>query len=85
MRVYWLRDRENQKHFRTYWKKEIENNADYLTKHHPTSHHKDMRGKYVLDKLNHVRQILSSPKIKENMTTKKQTACLQGCVDPKIK
>ena len=22
MRVYWLRDRENQKHFRTYWKKE---------------------------------------------------------------
>ena len=81
MRVYWLRDREDQKPYRTYWKKGIENNADYFTKHHPVSHHKYMRGRYVLDKMNHVRQILSSLKKKENM---KQTACLRGCVDPKI-
>ena len=54
MRVYWLRDRENQKQFRTYWKKGVENNADYFTKHHPTPHHQQMRSRYVIDKINHI-------------------------------
>ena len=49
MRFYWLRDREEQKQFKIYWDKGSNNNADYQTKHHPTSHHKAIRSRYVKD------------------------------------
>ena len=43
MRFYWLRDRETLKQFRIYWRPGKQNMADYWTKHHPASHHKNMR------------------------------------------
>ena len=82
MRVYWLRDRENQLQFRTYWKKGVENNADYFTKHHPTVYHKEVRNKYVLDKANQVIQTLSTTKTLFQKLTQNQTSWLRGCVDP---
>ena len=47
MRFLWLRDRENQKQFKLYWAKGINNLADYFTKHHPTEYHCNMRKVYL--------------------------------------
>jgi hypothetical protein len=47
MRFYWLRDRVRQKHFHVYWKPGRTNRADYFTKHHPASHHQEMRRTYL--------------------------------------
>ena len=43
MRFHWLRDRANQKQFRFYWRPGTTNRGDYFTKHHPASHHRNMR------------------------------------------
>ena len=43
MRIFWLRDRKNQKQFKLCWEKGINNLADYFTKYHPTEHHYNMR------------------------------------------
>eukprot|EP00978_Attheya_sp_CCMP212_P014720 scaffold37660_cov32-Attheya_sp.AAC.1 len=40
MRFYWLKDRECQMQFKTFWKPGKENDGDYFTKHHPPSHHR---------------------------------------------
>jgi hypothetical protein len=47
MRFYWIRDRVRQKQFIVYWRKGSRNRGDYFTKHHPTSHHVDMRPIYL--------------------------------------
>ena len=47
MRFHWLRCRKNQKQFRTYWRAGPTNNGDYVTKHHPTIHHKSLRSTYL--------------------------------------
>jgi hypothetical protein len=47
MRFYWLQDRVEQKQFLIYWKPGHLNFADYFTKHHPASHHRKMRYKYL--------------------------------------
>lgn len=47
MRFYWLRDRVRQGHFRIYWQKGSLNRADYMTKHHPASHHRAIRSVYL--------------------------------------
>ena len=47
MRFHWLRCRENQKQFRTYWRAGPLNNGDYTTKHHATIHHRAMRPVYL--------------------------------------
>jgi hypothetical protein len=47
MRFYWLRDRVRQKQFHIHWKKGSSNLGDYVTKHHPTKHHQDVRPTYV--------------------------------------
>eukprot|EP00804_Cyclotella_cryptica_P016948 CCRYP_001900-RB/>CCRYP_001900-RB protein AED:0.47 eAED:0.43 QI:0/-1/0/1/-1/0/1/0/167 len=39
MRFHWLRCRENQKQFCTYWHAGATTLADYVTKHHPAIHH----------------------------------------------
>ena len=48
MRYHWLRDRELLKQIRIYWDRGSNNNADYFTKHHPTSHHKEQQPRYIL-------------------------------------
>jgi hypothetical protein len=49
MRFYWLRNRVYQGQFRVHWKKEALNLADYFTKHHPASHHQQVRSVYLYD------------------------------------
>lgn len=43
MRFYWIKDRIKQGHFDIFWRPGTENLADYWTKHHPASHHREMR------------------------------------------
>jgi hypothetical protein len=47
MRFYWIRDRVRQNQFHIHWKKGILNRADYFSKHHPASHHRDIRSAYL--------------------------------------
>ena len=46
MRFHWVRDRVRQGQFAIYWTPGNKNEAaDYVTKHHPTSHHRQLRHK----------------------------------------
>jgi hypothetical protein len=47
MRFYWIRDRVRQGQFFVHWKKGSINRADYFTKHHPPSHHQQIRSSYL--------------------------------------
>ena len=47
MRFYWIKDRVQQKQFIIYWAPGAENLADYFTKHHPASHHRQIRSTYL--------------------------------------
>ena len=47
MRFHWLRCRENQRQFRTYWRAGPTNKGDYVTKNHAASHHKNVRADYL--------------------------------------
>lgn len=71
MNCYWLRDREEQKQFNIFWERgnseHTINEGDYYTKHHPTTYHRHIRPRYVLDRLNNV----CSSIIK-----------LRGCINP---
>ena len=49
MRYNWLRNRTTQQQFAILWDKRIHNLANYLTKHHPLSHHQIKRHDYVLN------------------------------------
>jgi hypothetical protein len=51
MRFYWVRDRIAQKQYRVYWESGSENIADYFTKHHSPTHHKEKCRQYVHNKL----------------------------------
>ena len=50
MRYYWLRDKMVQTQFNFFERKDIYNNINYFTKHHPTKHHRTIRPRYVRDK-----------------------------------
>jgi hypothetical protein len=47
MRFNWLRDRECQRQFRIYWRPGKMNYANYWTKHHPESHHKNIQKEFL--------------------------------------
>jgi hypothetical protein len=47
MRFYWIRDRVAQNQFVIYWRKGSDNDADYFTKQHPTSHHRALRQRFL--------------------------------------
>eukprot|EP01034_Spumella_vulgaris_P028684 gene28684-35585_t len=47
MRYHWIRDRVSQKHFNVSWRPGKTNLADFFTKSHPASHHREMRSLYV--------------------------------------
>ena len=49
MRYHWLRDRSTQKEFNIYWAPGKNNDGDYYTKNHPTTHHRTIRNRYVLN------------------------------------
>ena len=48
MRYFWVVDRSEQGHFRIYWDKGLANLGDYFTKHFPASHHRAVRGTYLV-------------------------------------
>jgi hypothetical protein len=66
MRFYWVRYRVAQKQYRVYWEPGGENFADYFTKHHSPTHHKEMRRHYVHNTL--------APMIRFNAAALKHTA-----------
>jgi hypothetical protein len=47
MRFYWTRDRVRQGQFHVVWRPGKLNKADYFTKHHPASHHQQIRSAYL--------------------------------------
>jgi hypothetical protein len=47
MRYHWLKDRIRQNQFNLYWAPGKLNRADYFSKHHPPSHHRLMRYRYL--------------------------------------
>ena len=47
MRFHWLRDQECQQQFRIYWRPGKMNYADYWTKHHPETHHRNIRKEFL--------------------------------------
>ena len=47
MRFEWLLDREQQGQFKIYWRPGKTNLADYFTKHHPPTHHRNVRGDFL--------------------------------------
>ena len=54
MKYHWMIDRIKKQQFWIYWEKGANDVLDYFTKHHPTSHHKIMRLKYIQQKGNKV-------------------------------
>jgi hypothetical protein len=48
MQFHWLRDRECQQQFRVYWRPGKMNYAGYWTKHHPATHHQNMRKEFLM-------------------------------------
>ena len=50
MRYYWVRDRAvKQNQFKIQWKPGKMNRADYFTKHHPATHHQQIRSAYLYE------------------------------------
>jgi hypothetical protein len=47
MRFHWLCDHECQRQFRIYWRPGKMIYADYLTKHHPESYHRNIRKEFL--------------------------------------
>jgi hypothetical protein len=68
MRFYWVKDRIELKHLQVYWKPGKENLGDYFTKHHPPSHHKNMRSVFLQS-------------INTLLTTLRHQRSMQGCVN----
>ncbi len=48
MRFHWLCDSECQRQFPIYWQPGKLNYANYWTKHHPESHHCNMRKEFLM-------------------------------------
>eukprot|EP00804_Cyclotella_cryptica_P015730 CCRYP_013373-RB/>CCRYP_013373-RB protein AED:0.48 eAED:0.48 QI:0/-1/0/1/-1/0/1/0/73 len=47
MHFHWLHDRECQEQFCIYWRPGKLNYADYWTKHHPATHHQNVRQEFI--------------------------------------
>lgn len=62
MRFYWIRDRVKQGQFIIIWRKGATNLADYFTKHHSPTHHKEMRQVYNKTTRNNIGQANSACK-----------------------
>jgi hypothetical protein len=66
VRFYWVRDRIAQAQYRVYWEPGGENLADYFTKHHSPTHHRNIRSQYVHSK--------HAPMIRYNAAALKHTS-----------
>jgi hypothetical protein len=68
MRFEWLLDRQQQGQFKIYWRPGKTNLADYFTKHHPPSHHRNVRGEF-LTRVSILQQLRNKNKILEASLT----------------
>ena len=50
MRFHWLRCRAAQKLIRVFWRPGTTNKGDYPSKHHPGSHHRNVRSEFLTPK-----------------------------------
>ena len=50
MNHWYMRDKQDQKQFRYYWRAGPNNDADYHSKHHSPSHHREKRPRYLTPK-----------------------------------
>ena len=80
MKYYWTRDRANQKQFQFIWDYGDQNEGDFWTKIHPTCYQRQMRPKYIKDKLNLLLTNLAPPSNFYN-NFRSIASKLQGCVD----
>ena len=48
MRFHRIKDQIAQKQFEVYWRRGENNRADYMTKNHPVSHHRNIRPTYFV-------------------------------------
>ncbi len=64
MHFEWLLDREQQGQFKIYWRPGKTNSADYFTKHHPPSHHRNMWGE-ILTRVAELLQLRAQHSTKE--------------------
>ena len=67
MQFHWLRDRECQEQFRFHWWPGKLNYADYWTKHHSDSHHKNIRQEFLMPHI-----------VLETLSLKNDLACCQS-------
>jgi hypothetical protein len=49
MRFYRIRDRVENGDFLVHWRRGVDNDADYFTKHHSPAHHRLLRSRYLHD------------------------------------
>jgi hypothetical protein len=68
MRFEWLLDRERQGQFKIYWRPGKTNLADYFTKHHPPSHHRNMRGEF-LTRVAELQKLRTTTKLEVGLAT----------------
>ena len=47
MRLWWLKDKMVQNHFKMFWDKGANNWADYKTKHFAPKYHREIRTRYI--------------------------------------
>ena len=50
MRLWWLKDKLVQKHFKIFWDAGSNNSAEYFTKHFAPKYHRILRQRYLLCK-----------------------------------
>ena len=50
MSYHWIRDRVQRGDYNVLWGPGKDNDGDFLTKNHPASHCRDVRGNFVKDK-----------------------------------
>jgi hypothetical protein len=90
MRYEWLLDREQQGQFKIYWKPGKTNLADYFTKHHPPSHHRNVRGEF-LTRVAELQQLRATQQRTPKETSLAMTertispSFLQGCINIAIR
>jgi hypothetical protein len=79
MQLHWLPDQEAEGKFKIYWQPGGTNLVDYFTKHHPPTHHVNVRAEF----LTRVKDLAEARRMKhdhQTKTTNNKIAMLQGCV-----
>ena len=83
MQFYWLRDRIAQKQFIIFWPPGKSNTADYVPKHHPIAHHRQMRSVFLFPTAN--RPTWDTARVCYSIALRRENALTIRCVPTQIK